>query len=91
MLPQVTMLCNSLKLFAVFEENEIPVQDLIMTLTDEQKKIILYGTGEKVYKVKGRNRFGENTSIYETYSGVVGYLLHRWAGQSSTRGLDAQV
>jgi excinuclease ABC subunit A len=52
--------------------------DLIMTLTPEQKKLVLYGTGDKVYKIKGRNRFGENTSIYETYKGVVGYLEARF-------------
>lgn len=61
-----------------FEENGIPMTELIMTLTPEQKKIILYGTGDRVYKVKGRNRFGENTSIYETYPGVVGYLQQRF-------------
>ena len=71
-----TWLTRTLK--TAFEENDIPLTDLIMTLTSEQKKIILYGTGDKVYKVKGRNRFGENTSIYETYPGVVGYLQTRF-------------
>lgn len=71
-----TWLTRTLK--TAFEENDIPMTDLIMTLTHEQKKIILYGTGEKVYKVKGRNRFGESTSIYETYPGVVGYLQARY-------------
>lgn len=71
-----TWLTRTLK--TAFEENDIPMTDLIMTLTPEQKKLILYGTGEKVYKVKGRNRFGENTSIYETFPGVVGYLQSRF-------------
>ena len=71
-----TWLTRTLK--TAFEENEIPMTELIMTLTSEQKKIILYGTGDRVYKVKGRNRFGENTSIYETYPGVVGYLQTRF-------------
>ena len=71
-----TWLTRTLK--TAFEENEIPMTDLIMTLTSEQKKIVLYGTGDRVYKVKGRNRFGENTSIYETYPGVVGYLQARF-------------
>lgn len=71
-----TWLTRTLK--TAFEENDIPMTDLIMTLTSEQKKIILYGTGDKVYKVHGKNRFGENTSIYETYPGVVGYLQQRY-------------
>jgi len=71
-----TWLTRTLK--TAFEENDIPMTELIMTLTDEQKKIVLYGTGERVYKVKGRNRFGETTSIYEPYHGVVGYLQARF-------------
>ncbi len=71
-----TWLTRTLK--TAFDENDIPMTDLIMTLTPEQKKIVLNGTGDKVYKVKGRNRFGENTSIYETYPGVVGYLQARF-------------
>lgn len=71
-----TWLTRTLK--TAFDENDIPMTDLIMTLTDEQKKIVLYGTGERVYKVKGRNRFGESTSIYEPYHGVVGYLQARF-------------
>ncbi len=71
-----TWLTRTLK--TAFDENDIPMTDLIMTLTPEQKKIVLYGTGETVYKVKGKNRYGENTSIYETYPGVVGYLHARF-------------
>lgn len=71
-----TWLTRTLK--TAFEENDIPMTELIMTLTPEQKRIVLYGTGDRVYKVKGRNRFGEHTSIYETYPGVVGYLQARF-------------
>lgn len=71
-----TWLTRTLK--TAFEENNIPTTNPIMTLTSEQKKIILYGTGDKVYKVHGKNRFGESTSIYETYPGVVGYLQQRY-------------
>lgn len=71
-----TWLTRTLK--TAFDDNDIPMTDLIMTLSPEQKKLILYGTGDRVYKVKGRNRFGENTSIYETYPGVVGYLQTRF-------------
>lgn len=71
-----TWLTRTLK--TAFEENDIPMTELIMTLTPEQKNIVLYGTGDKVYKINGRNRFGERTSIYETYTGIVGYLTQRY-------------
>ncbi len=71
-----TWLTRTLK--TAFDENDIPMTELIMTLTPEQKKIVLYGTGERVYKVKGKNRFGESTSIFEPYHGVVGYLQARF-------------
>ena len=71
-----TWLTRTLK--TAFDENDIPMTELIMTLTSEQKKIVLYGTGERVYKVKGKNRFGESTSIYEPYHGVVSYLQARF-------------
>ncbi len=61
-----------------FEENGIPQNVEIKRLTDEQKKIILQGTGDEPYEVKGRNRFGEKTKIYETYPGVINYLLQKY-------------
>lgn len=71
-----TWLTRTLK--KAFDENDIPMTKLIMDLTPEEKKIVLYGTGDKVYKVAGRNRFGERTHIYETFQGVVGYLMQRF-------------
>lgn len=68
---------------AVFDENDIPMDLYIRNLTPEQKEIILYGTGDRVYEVKGRNRFGEKTTIYETYPGVVNYLLQRYNDSDS--------
>ena len=59
------------------EENGVPLNVEIRKLTDAQKRIILYGTGDEMYEIKGRNRFGEKTKIYETYPGVVNYLLKR--------------
>lgn len=67
----------------VFEENNIPIDLLIKNLTSDQKNIILYGTGDKVYEIKGKNRFGENTTIYEQYSGVVNYLSQRYNDSDS--------
>lgn len=59
------------------EDNGVPLNVEIRKLSDTQKRTILYGTGDEMYEVKGRNRFGEKTKIYETYPGVVNYLLMR--------------
>ena len=62
----------------VLMENDIPMDVYVQHLTPEQRKIILYGTGEKVYQIKGKNRFGENTKIYEAFGGVIKYLMDRY-------------
>ncbi len=48
-------------------DNDIPLDARIKTFTPEQKRIMLYGTGNKTYQIAGRNRFGEKTKIYEDY------------------------
>ena len=60
------------------ESNSIPLNVEIRNLSDAQKKLILLGTGDETYEIKGTNRFGEKTRIYETYPGVVNYLLKRY-------------
>jgi excinuclease ABC subunit A len=39
--------------------------------------IILFGTGEKEYRVEGNNRFGRSTFIYQRFTGVVAELERR--------------
>lgn len=65
------------------EKNDIPLKARISELTLAEKKVILYGTGDELYEIKGTNRFGENTKIYETYPGVVNYLLKRYNESTS--------
>ncbi len=62
----------------VLEENDIPLDVYISSLKPEQRKIILHGTGDKIYQIKGKNRFGEDTKIYEPYPGVIKYLVDRY-------------
>jgi len=64
-------------------ENNIPDDIYIERMPDEKKDILLYGTGERIYEVEGYNRFGEKTTIYETFTGVVNYLLKRHAESDS--------
>jgi len=59
-------------------ENDIELNKAIKTFSEAQKRLLLFGTGDKVYTVKGTNRFGEETTIYEGYPGVVNYLLSKY-------------
>lgn len=60
------------------EENDVPLDTPIENLSGEQKRTLLYGTGDKVYKIRGTNRFGENTTIFESFGGIVNYLLSKY-------------
>lgn len=60
------------------DENDVPINKRINTFSAEQKRILLYGTGDKMYQVAGRNRFGEKTKIYEEFPGVVNYMLAKY-------------
>lgn len=60
------------------EANDIPARILIKQLTPEQRNLVLYGTGDKLYEVKGNNRYGERTTIYEEYPGVVNFLMKKY-------------
>lgn len=62
----------------VAKQNGIDANIPIKTFSDEQKKIILYGTGSKQYHVFGTNRQGKMTSIWENFEGITGELEKRY-------------
>jgi excinuclease ABC subunit A len=66
------------------EVSGINIHDPIGQLSDEQKDILLYGTGDRLYEVRGTNRFGEETVIHETYSGIIPELTRRWRETTSS-------
>lgn len=47
-------------------------------LTSEQKNTLLYGTGDEIYEVRGTNRFGRMTTIYETFQGFANELTTKY-------------
>lgn len=55
----------------------------LSSLTDKQKQVLLYGTDDDVHTVHGENRFGEMTSIHETFAGVVQELKRRYSETES--------
>lgn len=60
------------------DESDVPLNKPLKSFTLEQKRIVLFGTGDKVYKIKGKNRFGEGTTIYEGFPGIVNYMLSKY-------------
>ncbi|MBI4058645.1 excinuclease ABC subunit UvrA [Candidatus Microgenomates bacterium] len=62
----------------VSAENNINISKPIGALTESQKKILLFGTGEQEYEVVGKNRFGRTTTIHETFSGIVTELENKY-------------
>jgi excinuclease ABC subunit A len=62
---------------AVAREHGINTRIALKHLTKKQKQVLLYGTGARIYRVSGPNRFGEMTAIEETFSGVIPELLKR--------------
>ncbi|MBI4100213.1 excinuclease ABC subunit UvrA [Candidatus Microgenomates bacterium] len=61
-----------------FKTHGIDIKNLLGALTDEQRKILLYGTGEEVYTVSGRNRFGRSTTVRDVYLGIIAELERRY-------------
>ena len=72
----------------VADENNIDLNKQIKDLKKDELNILLYGTS-KVYKVRGKNRFGRNTIITEVFDGVISELERRFFNtDNSFNGLD---
>ena len=64
----VSMVCRT---------HEINERVPLKSLTKAQIEMLLYGTGSQVYRVTGKNRFGEKTAISEVFTGFVNELKRR--------------
>ena len=74
----------------VAEVEGIDLDTPIKNLPPEKLNLFLYGTG-KVYRVKGTNRFGRETVIYEKFNGIIPDLEKRFfegEGVLDTKGLS---
>ena len=65
------------------EENDIPLKTSIEKLSENQKNLLLFGTGEREYEIKGENRWGRSTIIYEPFHGVLAELKRRYKESES--------
>lgn len=63
---------------AVCEANDINVHIPISKLTENQKDILLNGTGNIDYQIEGKNRWGRDTKIWQKFEGVVGNIERRY-------------
>lgn len=52
-------------------------------LSEEARKILLYGAGNKEFEVSGKNRQGRWTSFYSTFKGLVENLKERYKDTES--------
>jgi excinuclease ABC subunit A len=68
---------------AFCEENDIPLKTTIEELSENQKQLLLFGTGEREYQVRGENRWGRSTTIYEPFHGVLAELKRRYKESES--------
>ena len=72
------------------DENNIPLNKQLSDLTDEQKQLLLFGTGGKKYLVEGDNRFGRDTIIEESFRGIA-YELKRKYNESESNYMKSQI
>lgn len=72
------------------EENKIPLDIKIEKLSQEHKDLLLFGTGEREYRVRGENRWGSQTVISESFKGV-SFELKRRYGESDSAYVRGQI
>ncbi|KKR89476.1 MAG: UvrABC system protein A [Candidatus Woesebacteria bacterium GW2011_GWD1_41_12] len=65
------------------EEEGIDVHKAIKDMSEKEKKTLLYGTGDKLYRVYGTNRFGKETYIWQKFAGFVPELERKHAESES--------
>ena len=65
------------------EENDIPLKKRLSEVNRDKKEILLEGTGEKIYKVVGQNRWGRETEIHEPFRGMLWDLKEKYQSTDS--------
>lgn len=63
---------------AVGKEYGFAMNTRLGELTDEARKVLLYGAGNKEFNVEGKNRQGRWTSFHSTFKGLVENLKERY-------------
>ncbi len=67
------------------QEQGISLDTAIGKLTDDQRNMLLFGSDE-TYRVRGTNRMGKPTAIFEKFDGIVRELERRYFENTSDYG-----
>lgn len=70
-------------IIAVAQEHGIDLRSPLSKLSQIQRDVLLYGTGDRSYLVRGKNRFGDQTTISESFPGMVNELKRRYSESES--------
>ena len=65
------------------EDNNIPLKKRLGEIDEEKKDLLLKGTGEKIYEVEGKNRWGKMTQIHEPFRGILLDLRGKYQSSDS--------
>ena len=68
---------------AVGKEYGFDLNTRLEQLSDEAKKILLFGAGYEVFRVEGRNRLGRWTHFDSNFEGIIQYLERRYKDTES--------
>lgn len=69
---------HSRLILTVLEAHGIDPRRPLKYLTKAQLSVLLHGTGDRTYRVVGTNRFGDRTTIEESFPGLVPELKKRY-------------
>lgn len=70
----------------VAKENNLDLNKKYSLLSQKEKEIVLYGTGEKTYKIKFQNEYGENNVYSSKFEGVINTLERRYFDWGAEKG-----
>ena len=65
------------------QESDIPLTERFLEIPKEKKELLINGTGDEEYEVKGRNRWGRSTTIHESFKGLLSEIKQKYQSTES--------
>lgn len=65
------------------KNNDISLTKRLKDLTEQQKELLVSGTGKQAYEVEGENRWGRKTVIFEPFKGLLWELKNKYQSSDS--------
>ena len=65
------------------QESGIPLTERFLEIPKEKKELLINGTGDEEYEVKGRNRWGRSTIIHESFKGLLSEIKQKYQSTES--------